>query len=82
MAYRHRDRDNHRRSLVVWESVLKPPWIFRFQLRFGLSTLGGMGETPAVICSSCCMSLRDWTNLVAATALGLVDSLVVELLQL
>ena len=27
MAYRHRDRDNRRRSQVVWESVLKPQWV-------------------------------------------------------
>ena len=27
MASRHRDRENHRRSLVVWESVLKPHWM-------------------------------------------------------
>ena len=30
MADRHRDRDNPRRCPVVWESVLKPHWIFQF----------------------------------------------------
>ena len=37
MACQHGDRDNHGRSLVVWENVLKPHWIFRFRLHCGLS---------------------------------------------
>ena len=51
MAYRHRDRDNLRRSLVVWESVWKPHLMFRFRLHCGLSAHGGMGETLAIILS-------------------------------
>ena len=39
MAYRHRDRNNHRRSLVVWESAVKPHWILRCRLK---CALGGM----------------------------------------
>ena len=44
MAHQHRDRIHHCRSLVVWESVLKPHWIFRFRLHCGLSALSEMGR--------------------------------------
>ena len=41
MGYRHRDRDIHRRTFVVWESALPPYWSFRFRLHCGLSALVG-----------------------------------------
>ena len=34
MSYRHRDRDNQRRSLVVWGRVLRPHWIRRCRLHW------------------------------------------------
>ena len=82
-AYRHRDRDHHRRSLVVRESVLKPHWTFRIRSHCGLSALGGQREPLTVILSQSvfvggCGS-KNWRDLVAATS-DLVDSLAVELI--
>ena len=85
MAYRHRDRDNHRRSLVVWKSALKPQcFSVSVALWSGLSTLGGFGRRSRSSCHD--VFLLHWCgsdigrNLVAAKAIGLDDSSVIELL--
>ena len=78
MAYRHRDRENHRRSLVDWESVLKPLWILSVPI--ALWSLGAWwdDETPVVILSyyvlvAGCGS-DSGRNLVATTSIGLVGT--------
>ena len=81
-ACRRRDRDNRRRSLVVWESVLQPHWHY-FGFGHIVASPRLMGWWRRSRSSSHNVSVAgcgsdSGRNIVAATAIGPVSSPVVE----